>query len=84
MNKPRESDHATAVEDMADLAIELSEAGYREILAQSPGDLAVEERLAAALLGGRHFDQIRANDTVESFLTGAGSLGPVTPMNRSQ
>ena len=24
------------------------------------------------LLGGRHFDQIRANDSVESFLTGAG------------
>jgi chromate transporter len=24
------------------------------------------------LLGGRHFDKIRANESVESFLTGAG------------
>jgi chromate transporter len=34
--------------------------------------IAFAPSFAFVLLGGRHFDQIRANDSVESFLTGAG------------
>jgi chromate transporter len=34
--------------------------------------IAFAPSFAFILLGGRHFDQIRANSTVESFLTGAG------------
>jgi chromate transporter len=34
--------------------------------------IAFAPSFAFVLVGGRHFDQIRANSTVESFLTGAG------------
>ncbi len=34
--------------------------------------IAFAPSFAFVLLGGRHFDEIRANDSVESFLTGAG------------
>ena len=34
--------------------------------------IAFAPSFAFVLFGGRHFDQIRANTTVESFLTGAG------------
>jgi chromate transporter len=34
--------------------------------------IAFAPSFAFILIGGRHFDQIRANDAVESFLTGAG------------
>ena len=34
--------------------------------------VAVAPSFAFVLLGGRHFDQLRANSTVASFLTGAG------------
>jgi len=34
--------------------------------------IAFAPSFAFILIGGRHFDQIRANDSVEAFLTGAG------------
>jgi chromate transporter len=34
--------------------------------------IAFSPSFAFVLLGGRHFDQIRANHTVDTFLTGAG------------
>jgi chromate transporter len=34
--------------------------------------VAFAPSFAFVLLGGRHFDQLRANSTVASFLTGAG------------
>ena len=34
--------------------------------------IAFAPRSLSSLLGGRHFDEIRANSAVESFLTGAG------------
>jgi chromate transporter len=34
--------------------------------------IAVAPSFAFVLIGGRHFDQVRANSAVESFLTGAG------------
>ena len=42
------------------------------IASQTAALIAFAPSFAFVLVGGRHFDQIRGNGTVQSFLTGAG------------